>query len=536
MLEYYGVTPASGKHGIVLHPSKAEVTYQNGGRYDLDVEIPMMSDGYLSLETELVNSYGNYLKASVPRQHIPEIDLGPIYTWRVKSGQSADFLKNLPYTQRIAYQAWTPGRSYMAGDKVTSDGQNWQCTTGHGGITTPPAQNPTLWTTIANYTQVPGTVIATLSAGTQFVKLGDYNTTYMRIQYNNKEGFIEISKCEYANISGERTIPARDIDSQLFRITEVVKDSKSNLMKVHAVHISYLLNGMLLDECDMVQATPQMTLAAISGAMMEDWPGEFLTSITTGTITEDYTNKMAGEVLLNPSSGFISQVDGRLIRDNYDIIILPNTDSTTAAVYEVKYGVNLTGVTWRLNIDNIVTRIYPVAKNSDDSTLWLSGQHYVDSLYAHPWVVMELLDTGLRVGETEKKSDGTETTLTVNAVRTRMAQEAQKRFDKDKCDMPDITLDVDFVDLGDTEEYKQFKGLANVAPYEWVNVVHGPFEITASVQLIGYTWDCIRDVYKKTTFGDVRQMIGRSVTDYDLRTGAVTRRALSASLKRALNL
>lgn len=535
MVELYeGNQTTFDRHGITLHPSKCEVTYEAGSRYDLELTMPLMRDGYLAVEAELIN-YGYTILASVPPQHIPEISLGPIYAWRVKSGQTADLLKNLPYTQRISYQAWSPGRSYMAGDKVSDGGQNWQCTTGHGGITTPPAQNPTLWTTIANYTEVAGTVLETLSAGTQIIKLGDYNTQYMRAQHGNKIGFIAIDKCEYVSVQGERTIPARDITAQAFRVVEIEKNSSSGTMTVHAVHISYLLNGIILDECDLVQASPQMALAAIYGAMMDDWDGTFATSITTGTITDDYTNRMAGDVLLNPSNGFISAVDGRLIRDNTDIVIVPNSSNNAAPVYDLNYGVNLLGVQWTLNVDEIVTRVYPVAKDDDDSTLWLPTK-YIESMQAHDWTVSELLDTGLKVGETEKKSDGTEETLTKNQVLQRMASMAQERFDKDHCDLPVITLNVDFVHLGDTEEYKQYKGLATVAPYEWVTVTHQPLELSVEVQLTGYTWDSVNDKYVKTKFGDVRQYNGRSVTDWDLRSGAVTKRALSARLKRTLNI
>lgn len=535
MVELYEANQSTfTRHGITLHPTKCEITFEAGSRYDLELTMPLMRDGYLHTENELF-TYGQIILASVPPQHIPEIVLGEIYAWKVKSGQQAPLLKNLPYTQRVSYMAWSPGRSYMAGDRVTSDGQNWQCTTGHGGITTPPAQNPTLWTAISNYTEVPGTVLETLSAGTQFIKLGDYSNTYMRAQHGNNIGFIEISKCEYVSVQGQRTIPARDITAQAFRITEIEKNSSSGTMTIHAVHISYLLNGILLDECDLVQATPQMALAAIYGAMMDEWDGTFATSITTGTVTEDFTNRMAGDVLLNPSNGFIEMVDGRLIRDNRDIVIVPNTDNNYNPVYELSYGVNLLGVRWNLNIDEIVTRVYPIAKDEDDTTLWL-GTKYVESDQAHDWAVSELLDTGLKVGATEKKSDGTETTLTKNQVLQRMYNMALERFDKDHCDLPVVTLDVDFINVGDTEEYKQYKGLATVAPYEYVAVNHVPLGLSVTVQLTGYTWDAINNKYVKTKFGDVRQYNGRSVTDWDLRSGAVTRRALSPALKRTLNI
>lgn len=534
MVELYETGAYSKSYkGITLHPSKCEVTFDGAARYDLDLEFPLMAEGYLAVENQLLD-YGSIIRASVPPQHIPEINLGSVYTWKVKTGQSAQLLKSLPYQQKVAYMDWTPGRSYMAGDKVRYAGQNFQCATGHGGITTPPPQNPTLWTALGEqYITVNGTVIETLSAGTQFIKLGDCNTTYMRAQHGNNIGYIEISKCEYAQISEQRTIPARDITAQAFRITEITRDTKSGTVSVHAVHLSYLLNGQLLDECNLVQATPQNALAAVYAAMMETWPGDLLTNITTGEITNDYTNRMAGDVLLNPSDGLVTELDARVIRDDQSIVLVSNT--TENPVYSINYGVNLLGVTWTVNIDDIVTRVYPVAKDEDDSTLWIASK-YIDSLQTHDWVVMELLETGLKVGMTEKKSDGTETTLTKNQVLQRMAEMAQARFDKDHCDVPVITLDVNFFNIADTEEYAQYKGLQTIAPYDWVNVKHGPLDLEADIQLIGYTWDSVNDKYIKVKFGDVKQYAGRNIADYDLRNGAVTARVLSKALRRSLNV
>lgn len=523
------------RHGITLHPSSCLVTYAAASRYDLEAVFPLMENGPLAIELGLLN-YGGILWASVPPQHIPEINMGVISYWKIPdtAPDPVPLYKTLGYSERVTYSAWAAGRSYMAGDKVTDGGQNYQCTTGHGGITTPPAQNPNLWTQISNYRYVSGKIIARLPAGTLLTKLADFNATYMRAADTaGRQGFIEIAKCEQVGGEEPYILPARDIKAQPFYITEIRKQSNAGTVSVHAVHDTYKLNGMLLGECSLIGAAPSTALAFVQGAMMETWPGMLATNIQGETITQDYSWKMAGDALLNPRSGLIAQLNARLIRDKRDVILLDNAE--TPVVYKIAYGVNLVGVNWKGSVDQMVTRVYPRAKAADNTPLMLP-EGYVETARAIPFNVMQLLDIDAKVGDTEEQTDGTVITLTEADVYARMRQAAENRFSVDHCDLPIVTLDLDFVRMGDTEEFRQYRALQSVTPYDRVYVVHGPLDISIIIQMIGYTWDSILERYQKTSFGDVRQYSGRNVTDWDLRAGAVTSQALSESLKKRLGV
>lgn len=523
------------RHGITLHPVSCEPTWQASGRYDLDMTLLLMDSGPLALENTLLE-YGRILYASVPPQHIPDIDMGEISYWKVPDDAAASvpLYKSLGYYTKVSYDAWVPSRSYMIGDKVTYDGQNYQCKSGHGGVTTPPPQNPSLWNTISNYRYVNGVVLEQLAPGAMVTKLADFNTTYMRAASAlGNIGFVEIAKLEQVGEGQQYTIPARDITAQPFMITEINKKSSAGTITVHAVHDSYRLNSMLLGECSLVSATPQTALAFIMGAMMDEWSGMLVTNISGVPITEDYSWKNAGDVLLNPKTGLVALLNAKIIRDGRDVFILANDEEDP--VYQAAYGVNLAGVDWKGDVNDLKTRIYPRAKAADNTPLMLP-EMYIETERSIPWTAMELLDVDAKVGEKEVQTDGTEITLTEADVLQRMRDAGNARFEDDKCDQPAVTLNLDYIRMGDTEEFAQYRGAEIVGPYDRMRVLHGPLDIAAVIQMVGYVWDSVLDRFSKSSFGDARHYNGRNVTDWDLKSGAVTARTLSEALKKQLGL
>ncbi len=536
MIELYPANQTDfSRHGITLHPSESKVTWQASGRYDLDMTLLLMESGPLAIESALLE-YGRTLYASVPPQHIPDIDMGEISYWKVPDDASANvpLYKSLGHNERITYSSWSAGRSYSAGDKVTYGSQNYQCTLSHGGVSTPPPQDSGKWKTISNYRYVSGTVLKQLSPGTMITKISDFNATYMRAaDVTGASGFVQIDKVVQVGEEQQYTIPGRDIKAQPFRIEEIRKRSANGIISVHAVHDSYLLNGKLLGECNLVAATPQTALAFIEGAMMETWDGLLVTNISSIPITQDFSWKMAGDVLMNPKTGLVKLLNAKIIRDGRDVFILANDEESP--VYQVTYGVNLSGVDWKGSVDKLITRVYPRAKAADNTPLLLP-EMYIETALEIPWTCDERLDVDAKVGEKEVQTDGTEITLTEADVYQRMRDASNARFTADKCDRPVVTLDLDYVRMGDSEEYAQYKGMEIVGPYDWVRALHGPLDISAVMQLVGYVWDSLLEIFDKGSFGDVRRYTGRNVTDWDLKSGAVTARSLSEVLKKQLGV
>jgi len=519
-------------NGIELHPSEAEVTWQSAGRFDCSLNIPREAAAGITFD------YGQILRVSVPEEHVGAIDLGTVSYYETTA--ETELYSKIPTLKRVSYKAWSytvmgEQVNYSVGSKVTYGRQNYQCTSWDSSsqwCIVPPSSAHPFWTEIPNTTGSAGKIITTLEAGTVIMKVRDFNSTYIEAAtLTGCQGYIKAADCEATGDSEERTIPEFDIAEQFFTINKIDKETNAHMIRIEAEHVSYQLGRTILGECNIVGVNPSTALMFIAGAMLEAYPGGLYTGIDEGEITADWSWKNAQAAILDPSGGLLKSITGRAIRDNWDIYIVPNEEDDP--VYEVRYGVNQKTVHWTGDVSDIKTRIYPIAQREDGTRLTLP-EMYIDTMLPIPYVRPEVLDTKLKIGQKVENSDGTEVELTESEVYTRMRQAAQDRFDIDHADRAEITLDLDWVHMPDTEEYKQYLTLQNAAPAQWVRVVDGPMGIDSVIQLTGYVFDPVMKRYKKATFGEKKQKA--SVAGYDIKAGAVTNRALGSGSVSGANI
>ena len=81
MIELYskGVTDFT-RHGIALNATEASVTYQQDGRYDMDMTMPF--------NPQINIDYGMIVRCPVPVQDVDQITLGTVSYWEIAAGQS----------------------------------------------------------------------------------------------------------------------------------------------------------------------------------------------------------------------------------------------------------------------------------------------------------------------------------------------------------------------------------------------------------------------------------------------------------------
>ena len=532
MIQLYakGTTDFSVR-GITLAALKGSVNFQDNGRFDLDVTVPVQEN--------ISYDYGMILRASVPEQHVPAITLGTVSYYTVTASAGSTLWSAVPTLKRIRYKEWTALRVekvYAVGDKVTYLDQNYRMIALDPGsemnYNSPPNNYPEYWEEISNYSGQSGKAAAQLTVGTTLMKTADFNSEYMEAAtLDGKTGYIKIADVTATGETETRVIPAQTITAQSFEITEIEKSLDGRQITLHAEHVSYGLGRCVLGDCSLVGVNPATALLFIQGAMKEEYAGGLYTNLTEETITADWSWKNAQAAILDPKAGLLQFTAGQLIRNDRDVFLISKGEPVPK--YQVTYGTNLRGVTWDGGITNMVTRVYPTAQAEDGRTILLPEEH-IDTVRVVPFIRPEVLNTGLKVGTKEKQSDGTEIELTESIVYDRMREAASNRFNVDECDKADIRLEVDWIHLPDTEEYKEFAALVNAAPGEWVTVKAGPMGISETIQLTGYTWDAVMDRYEKATFG--KNKVSSGVASYDIQTGAVTGRALAAGSVSGQNL
>ena len=513
------------KNGIELAPAESEVNWQIAARYDFTMNIPREKVEGITLD------YGQILRVSVPPEHVDAISLGAVSYYTVTNANGTPLYSQVPSTQIIKYDAWTM-RGYTSGEKVSYGNKNYQALHAIAPLTDVAPSASSDWTEIPRTTQIPGKTITTLEQNASLMKVRDFNSTYMEAATTTgHQGFVKIADVTATGSSGTRTIPAFDITEQLFTINKIDKETSQHMIRIEAEHISYKLGRTMLGECSVVGVTPATALQFIAGAMQESYDGGLYCGIDDGTVDGDWSWKNAQAAILDPSGGLLKTIDGRVIRNNLDVYIIENTAEN--AVYQIEYGVNMKTVRWTGDVSGIVTRVYPIAQREDGTRITLP-EKYIDSVLTVPYIRPEVLDTKLKIGQKVENSDGTETELTESEVYTRMRSQAQNRFDVDKCDQAEVTLELDFVHMPDTEEYKSYVSMTRLAPAQWVRVVNGPMGVETTIQMTEYTYDPILLKYKTTKYGKKSQKA--TVAGYNIKSGAVTGRTIASGAVTGANI
>ena len=504
----------------VLVPTVCKLRNVAGGNYDLTMTHPMDPEGKWK---HLVP--GAIIRCPVPEEEIPNAYAGydvDVY----KTTVSAELREDASEPSVVTYPTWDYRNEYQVGDKVSVSGwthRNYQCTyydAGSQQINVPP-YNSSWWTEIADTTG-GAPALVTLPAGSELYLVEDYNTSWYKMStFYGIVGYIKKSAVTYdRHLTPSETLP-RIITEQLFRIEKPTIDTKSRTVEVSAMHVSYDLNGVLIKEANISQASPAMALSRIVDAFMVGYPGTIATDLSAednGTYTQSIKGKSGTYALLDPDKGIVSTFRAAFRRDNWDLFVM--TQENTDRGYRIRYRKNMLGVNLAKDSSGIITRVVPVAKDEKGESLYLP-EKWVDSDDIADWPVirMEQLTVQGQVGKDKGTGDGS--TWTESDLLDEMRAKAEERFTVDHADQVSVELTVDFEQLGDTDEYKIMKGLEKVLLYDTVTVQDEEIGVDLQLLVSEMEWDAIR---RKVTALKLVNAMGYSranVTGYNVQAKSI---------------
>ena len=518
----------------VLHPTRCVMSEDAGGSYEIAMDHPVTEDGAWE---HIV--CGAIIKVPVPVPTIQSAYVGQdVDVYKINSDNTA--LRDGPSEPtRITYPAWRgDGTVYSVGDKVTAigyDGNNYQCVyfdaTSQAQFI-PPNNNAAWWKKIANYSG-GANVLTTLAADTEVYYVEASGSSWAEVSTKQGiTGYVKNSQITFVRHETVEPVPDRTVEDQLFRIYNVTVNTDAQSVSVNARHVSYDLSGVMLGDCNIALASPAFAIMRIRDAMLISYPGEIATNMTgeeNGTYTGDLSFRNGTSAVLDPDKGIIPYFRGKLIRDNWDLFLMKN-DMTDRGIRLV-YGRNLRGVSWKRKSDQIVNRVMPVAKAEDGSDLFLP-EMWIDSEISWPVIIMERLNVAGQVGKDD--GTGTGTNWTEETLLEQMRTKAEERFSVDHADALAVELTVNFTLLGDTEEYKQYRGLEKLYMYDLIRVQDPRVGLDLQLQVSHVEWDCILERYESIKVGNVFDYGGRTVFGYNIGDGAIDYEKISTETIRRI--
>lgn len=326
---------------------------------------------------------------------------------------------------------------------------------------------------------------------------------------------------------GTVIVPAEQATEQCFRIYSVAVDTANHEVAVEARHISYDFMGNMCGRLPTQMGTYVVNaLAKMRNALFTPDDRILATNITRRVNLGDRSFVNPIKFLLDPEYGLVQRARARLVRDNNDFYLLGN-DEPADRGYEIAYGKNMTGISWSKSTDEVITRIVPLGEDADGKTLllpekWMDSPHIGEYPVVHTGTLTVSDAKEVVVDEDDEETPSEDITpMSKEECYALMRQAVADEFAKG-CDLPDLTLEIDFFHIGDTEEYRQYRNLERVFLYDLVRIRHAPTGFVAKAQVSGYEWNALTRRYNSITVGNVFAVESSAVAGYQLTEGAVT--------------
>lgn len=511
----------------VLIPTEGRYRTVAGGRCEITMKHPIDATGKWRFLIP-----GNIIRVPVPEETIENAFVG-VDVDLYRTSMNAALREGMSEPQSYSYPEWDHVYTYTVGSRVTCTGWgNYQCLEYEPGSQQAmvPPYNSVWWKQIPSESY-GSPVLVWLPGGAELYMIEDQgNGWYKMSTPMGIEGYIRSVYVTYVQHVTPEAADERTVTDQLFRIKSVTIDSSQMLLNLTAEHVAYDLSAILIKDVSLSQASPSMAITRVVDGLMQPYRGQIATNLTTeenGTYTGSLNGKNGTFAFLDPDSGIVNTFKARFARDNWDLFVLKKAETDRGC--RLRFGKNLRGVNWKRNVDSLVTRVVPVAKDQDGEDLYLP-EMYTDSTHIgdYPVVMMQRLQVKGQIG----KEDGAGGTWTAETLYEEMRTKAQERFTVDKADLVYQEITADFEQLGDTVEHPWLKDLEHVLLYDLVTVEDERLGLAQSLAVTELEWDFIRrkvTALKLSTASDhgLQTVAGYNIGDNSIGSEKLTEAAIS---------
>lgn len=358
--------------------------------------------------------------------------------------------------------------------------------------------------------------LAQYKPGAEIVLVNRYSDSWFEVICpDGKRGYMASEYLDYvrtesttAQATGQ-VIESKQLREQPFRIYRVVPTLTE--VQVYARHVFYdLMDNMIVSYKPGAGVSASTAAHATLDECESDHDFTLFTDLT-GT-ADDLSFEQVNPVDAILGEGGITETfAGELARDWYDVYLVKRVGNVSNV--QIRQGKNLLGISYDVDISNVVTRILPTGENEDGEVVYLPEKH-IDSpnidAYPHPkWYHLAVSDA------TESED------MSLSEVYTKLREAAQAEYEKG-CDLPTVTLTVDFLNLDDTVEYAQYGVLHNVFLGDSVQVIVDKLALNVALRMTQYTYDCLLCRYTKVTLGTAETSLeGSLISASQIASGSI---------------
>lgn len=312
--------------------------------------------------------------------------------------------------------------------------------------------------------------------------------------------------------------PAPDRAAQLFRVYKITKPL-NGIVTVYAEHVSYQLSHIPVSPFSASGVAAALT--GLKSNAAEECPFEFWTDKTTQANFE-VTEPASIRSRLGGNDGSILDVyGGEYEFDNYLVRLLAARGADRGVT--LRYGKNITDLKQEEYISNTITGIYPFWKSEEVLVTLPEKTISASNVDNFPYPRTKVLDMTTYF----------ESAPTVEELRTA----AKKYVEENALGVPDVSVTVSFVDLSQTEEYKDIAPLEEVGLCDTVTVEYETLGVSAKAKVVSVVYNVLLDKYDKIELGSIRPSLEKTIAQQQKDLGEkVSGSMLESAIKSATDL
>lgn len=295
--------------------------------------------------------------------------------------------------------------------------------------------------------------------------------------------------------------PNHSSANQAFRVHKIVKPMKG-IYTISAQHISYQLSYIptMPFTITAVSGACASTLAALKSNAAESCPFTFWTDVTTVASYKQTAPASIRSRLGGVEGSVLDQFGGEYEWDNYTVKLHAQRGVQTPNV-TLRYGKNIIDLDQEKEINNTITGVCPYWMDSEGGNIVTLPEKTVDSSTASSYPFKRTIPYDM--------SQDWEEAPTENQLRTR----AQAYVNASGIGIPKVSIKVSFVNLPDTEEYKDVAALQSVNLCDYVAVQFEKLGINVAAKVVKTVYNVLTERYDSIEVGAIRSSLAGTISD-----------------------
>lgn len=281
---------------------------------------------------------------------------------------------------------------------------------------------------------------------------------------------------------------------QGFRIYCITKPGLTGTCTVKARHVSYQANWIPVAPGSASSLAD--AFAKLKSLSLEDNPFTLWTDKTTVTGMSWLVPTPFRSLLGGVRGSVLDTYGGEYEWDNYTIKLWKHRGADNGV--SLRYGKNIVDINQEANIENTYTGIMPYW-NGEGGVVTLDSPVESSQAAAFPFRRTMTMDF---TEAFEKKPTAAQ-----------LRQYTLSYINRNQIGHPNVSVNVDFVALWQTEEYKDLAEIQRVSLGDTITVVFPKLDISEKARVIEYTYDVLKERYTDIQIGSLRSTLSKTIAD-----------------------